>query len=312
MRFVGSLVKRASFVAVVAATVSCAGAPVDSSFSAQRSLIEIVAEVESARDADLYRFDPPRDVTGENLFRASLARLDRFEALSPDPELRPAILLARATARERMLDFEGAVETYREVAATSSALAVKAKERTVFAEEMERLSAPLRESAAPLDLLAAIDAQRLALVEFRARVGDDPRRCLVECAIERLDVRHREFSWRFRAIVPDGTARFLEAAERTARDHAESRRVLEHLLRLGDAYAELARSQFAAIDPHDHAFDAARARNLIRAAEQVYAEVAAVDGRIEREEARAALASLEALGQRLRAADDSWHQTPAR
>lgn len=279
---------------------ACSGAPVDTAYGPHRSLIEVVAEIESARDCDLYRFDPPVDITGENLFRASLARLDRFEAISPDPEYRPAILLARAIARERLLDFAGAAALYREVRATAGGLASRATEALPLADELARLTAPAQESSAPLDLIAAIESQRLALVELRERVGADPRRCLVECAIERLDVRRREFLWRHRAIVPDGAARALEAADLVAREHAQSRRVLEHLLRLGDAYAELARAQFAATDPHDLAFDAERARNLIRAAEQVYSEVAAVDGRIEREEARAALASLEALGQRLR------------
>lgn len=279
---------------------ACADAPVDPSFGPHRSLLEIVAEIESARDVDLYRFDPPLDVTGENLFRASLARLDRFEALSPDPELRPAILLARATARERMLDFSGASAAYREVAATKSGLATRAQRSLPLTEELADLTAPLEEVGAPLDLIAAIEKQRLALVNLLDRSSVEPRRYLIECAIERLDVRRREYAWRIRSIVPDGTARALDLAEATARTHAESRRVLEHLLRLGDAYAELAESQFAVIDPHDSAFDVARALNLIRAAEQVYAEVAAVDGRVEREEARAKLAGLEALGLRAR------------
>lgn len=278
----------------------CADSPVDPSFGPHRSLLEIVAEIESARDVDLYRFDPPRDVTGENLFRASLARLDRFEALSPDPELRPAILLARATARERMLDFSGALTAYREVAATQSGLTARARQCLPLTEELAVLTAPLEEVGAPLDLIAAIEKQRAMLVQLLDRSVTDSRRYLIECAIERLDVRRREYAWRIRSIVPDGTARALDLAEATARSHAQSRRVLEHLLRLGDAYAELAESQFAVIDPHDHGFDAARALNLIRAAEQVYAEVAAVDGRVEREEARAKLAGLEALGQRAR------------
>jgi hypothetical protein len=278
---------------------ACSQPEADLAFGPQRSLVEIVAELESVRDADTYRFDPPLDVTGENLFRASLARLERFEAVLPDSRYRPVVLLARATARERLLDFAGAAAIYRELVETGGDAGPRAAERLPFAERLAALCEPLPEAKAPLELIAASDARRGELVAERERNASDPRVRLIDAAIERLDVRRREYLWRFRALVQDGTARAVEAARDVARTHAESRRVL----RLGDFYAELATSQFAAVDPHDYAFDTARALDLVRAAAEVYAQVAAVDGRVEREEARAKLAALEALGQRLRAPD---------
>lgn len=277
----------------------CAETPTDPKFTPYRSLLEIVAELDSARDADLYRFDPPVDVTGENVFRTSLLRLDKFEAVKDEPELRPAIAFARAEAHERLSNFAEAAHLYAEVAASKSGLATQAQNSLAFAQRMEQLTAPLPEPKLPLDLIAPLEERRRELETFRLSVKDDPRRTLVEIAIERLDVRKREYLWRNRSVIPDGTQRALEAAEQVARAHAESRRIYEHLLRVGDAYAEIASAQLAAVDPASHDFDAVRARNLIQAAANVYAEVAAIDGRPERDEARAAIARLEALGKRI-------------
>lgn len=292
---------RRSVVGLVLATLAsgCAETPSDPRFTPYRSLLEIVAELDSARDADLYRFDPPVDVTGENVFRTSLIRLAKFEAVKDEPELRPAIAFARAQAYERLSDFDNAAALYEEVASSQSGLASQAQNSLAFAQRMAQLTAPLPEPKLPLDLIAPIEERRGELGAFAESVKGDPRRHLVEVAIERLDVRMREYLWRNRSVIHDGTQRALEAAEQVARAHAESRRVYEHLLRVGDAYAEIASAQLAAVDPANHDFDAVRARNLIQAAANVYAEVAAIDGRPERDEARAAIARLEALGKRI-------------
>ncbi len=279
---------------------ACSNRPDDVSYGPYRSLIEIVAEIDSARDADIYRFEPPRDVTGENLFRASLARLAKLEELVADPALKPAISFARAEASERLLDFGTAAKLYAEVANGKSGLAAKSAKALPFAKRLAELTEPFPEQATPADILGPIERRRSDLVAERDAWKSDPRKCLVDVAIEQLDVRRREFLWKFRAALPDGTNQAIDAGEKVARNHAESRRLLEHLLRLGDMYAELVNSQLSIVDPHDHAFDASRARNLIQAAAQVYAEVAAVDGRIEREEARAKLAALDALEARFK------------
>lgn len=290
---------RLSFAVASAIAAGCAEPRLEPQYQPARSLVEVVAELESARDLDLYRFDPPRDVTGENLYRAAFARLERLEGLIPDPSFRASIRFAEAVAAERLSDFAGASARYAEVAAMGSGLAAQARRQQPLADEMVPLVAPLSDAPDPRDMIVAIDARRAALVEKYEQSKSDPRASLIRCAIERLDVRTREFLWRFRAALPDGTQKAFEFARKVIADHAESRRVFEHTLRLGDMYAELARANLAGSDPAWIEFDAARAKNLIQSAAQVYGEVAAIDGRPEREEARAALANLEALSARI-------------
>lgn len=287
-----------SLVALVA--LGCASppavAPADESY---RSLAEVVAVLESGTGADLYRFDPPTDVTGENLFRASAARLERYRQLLPDPAFEPSIAFALARARERLFDFAGAAALYEQVAAGASPLATRAARLGTFARRMADVLAHEPAEGGADDLLLRLAQQRVLLRGIAAELGDDPRAALVEVAIERQDVREREFLWRVRALGRNGTEVALDAARQVALDHAESRRRHEHALRLADMYAELARGYVSAVDPAGHDFDAAYALNLIQAAARTYAEVAAVDGRPEREEARAQLAALEGLSERL-------------
>ncbi|MBL8766170.1 MAG: hypothetical protein JNL94_02325, partial [Planctomycetes bacterium] len=83
---------------------------------------------------------------------------------------------------------------------------------------------------------------------------------MIECAIERQDVREREYLWRVRAFVDDGAQLALDSAQRVIAHHVDSRRIHEHRLRLADFYAELARSYVVAVDPTQATFDAARAQ----------------------------------------------------
>ena len=86
-------------------------------------------------------------------------------------------------------------------------------------------------------------------------IGTDPRRAFVLCSIERIDVRKREFLWRTRALVQDGVQTAVATAREVVSNHVESRRVLEHSLRLADMYSELARAYVSAVDPASHEFN---------------------------------------------------------
>lgn len=295
-------------VASILAVPACASTPEDPALGPYRSLVEIVAELGLARDVDLYRYDAPRDVTGENVWRATLRRLENFESLIEDPRFRPALRFAQAECREHLADFEAAAALWREVAGSpgtdSAELKTTAAARAPLCDALAVRTRPLDadDARSPDDVVRALATQRMALKELLAQHADDPRASLIECAIERQDVREREYLWRVRAFVDDGAQLALDSAQRVIAHHVDSRRIHEHRLRLADFYAELARSYVVAVDPTQATFDAARARNLVQAAGRTYAEVAAIDGIPEREEARAGLAALEALLDRIASA----------
>jgi len=287
---------------VFVAVSGCASSQADPSFGPYRSLVEVVAELEFHRDADLYRFDAPTDVTGENLYRASLARLQNFDALVTDPRFDDSIAFAMAQARERLLDFDAAADLYGRVAAAPTPLGTCAAELLPLTRQLRDLTRPVESEGqlTPDAIVAELEVRRGAMLDLLEASVDDPRSSLVEVVVERLDVRRREFQWRVRAVMNDGTGRALDFASAVVELHPESARVHEHRLRLADMYAELARGYASSIDPGDYEFDATRFRNMVQAASALYTEVATVDGRPERQEARAGLASMESLVRRVR------------
>lgn len=281
-------------VLALAAWTGCASPDLpDPAFQVERTLVQVVAELEAAETVDVYRQDPPRDVSGENLYRASVERLRRMEALGVDPVAQPALDYAMATSLWRLGRYEEAAARWDD-AARSPSLADAAGHRAADARVMAGWTAPIEDRGSGRELLARLEERRRGLLDRLEELdGGDPRRSQVEVEIERYDVRAREWYWKYRAAI--GAENALSFARHVATTHVDSRRVLEHLLRVGDMYAELARTTVAQADPADHTHDPALLRGLVREALAVYAEVAAVDGRPEREEARAAMVQLEAL-----------------
>ncbi len=290
-----AFVSCASAALFVVAACSSGEPAEDPAFDAPRTLAEIVASLEVGLDADLYRFDPPTDVTGENLYRSSRARLERYEELLPDPAFVPAIRFAKALAAERTFDFAAAADEYAAVAGGGSDLAPRAAELLPFAREMSATMAPPSSGAIDEALMHWARARADLNARLDSLDTSAPRESLVLASIEQLDVLERELLWRARLLSPSGARVAIDAARQVVADHQESRRIYEHSLRLADMYAEVAREYAVTSGPESYEHDAAYLRNLVTTAMQIYAEVAAVDGRPEREEARAQLVALEAL-----------------
>ena len=114
------------------------------------TLLLLLSDFRRASQTDLYRNDTPLDVTGQNLFRATLARLDYFESNNPGIDV-DIVNFTRAQARARLGDYAGAVKAYNLVAAfDESPLAPKAKERI----EILRL---LKEASDPVEKIDRLD-----------------------------------------------------------------------------------------------------------------------------------------------------------
>jgi hypothetical protein len=61
----------------------CAAETRDGQYAPYENLIEVLADFARHLHDDLYRFPPPSDLTGGNLFAATLTRLENFRTLHP-------------------------------------------------------------------------------------------------------------------------------------------------------------------------------------------------------------------------------------
>src|SRR5262245_19090492 len=111
----------ASPLAVRAGDASGATAPYE-------DLIEVLATLTWHLRDDVYRFAPPKDPTGHDLYKLALSRLESWEKRFPG-RMRDVTTLGRAQALERLGEYQRAADAYKEVASLiDSPLAARAAE----------------------------------------------------------------------------------------------------------------------------------------------------------------------------------------
>src|SRR5881397_2701722 len=88
-------------------------------------LLEVLADLTWHLKDDTYRFPPPKDPTGHDLYQLALHRLENWEKRHPG-RLRDVTGYGRAEALEHLGEYRTAADFYRQVAAQPSPLAERA------------------------------------------------------------------------------------------------------------------------------------------------------------------------------------------
>ena len=210
-------------------------------------LIEVLATLTWHLRDDVYRFPPPKDPTGHDLYKLSLTRLESWEKRFPG-RMRDVTTFGRAQALERLGEYQRAADAYG-AGRGDAGLAARRRRRR---DGAERAAAFAAAAALPEDgdgveeqlgaLRRKLDAwgalvERLQghAVRVRMALVEEER---LERATTRLVVDHRR-----------DLERGDETAEKALRfliqKHADSKNLPGHVLRLGDLYADLAREYVA-------------------------------------------------------------------
>ena len=92
----------------------------DPRYRPAENVLEIVAVLRRYVPDDTYRFEPARDFTGRNVYRASLLRLENLERIHGDAlragHMDDVLAFAKGRALERLRAFELAAKSYRRAA----------------------------------------------------------------------------------------------------------------------------------------------------------------------------------------------------
>jgi hypothetical protein len=287
---------------VAALALGCAGAASDPRFDPSESVLEVVAVLRRHVPDDTYRFEPAVDVTGRNVYRASLVRLENLERVHADAlrsgYLDDVIAFAKGRALERLRSFELAAEAYRRAAAREGVLEPEALRGAALCDalaeaarigfDLERpLAADANAGPASADeALAAFD-QRVALLEAMAPdVEGSHYAHVVREEIERADMARARWFDAVRLLAPDGNVRALAERQRLVVRHRESRLHNRHLLALADLYADVAAEYVEAHPPEGLLFDSPTFQELAESAARLYEVVANQDGTSEKLEAQ--------------------------
>lgn len=249
---------------------------------------------------DLYRTEIPMDLSGQNVFRATLARLEYYEQTNPGDNT-DVVRFIRGQTLARLGEFGRAARRFDEVAAMADTpLAQKAAER---AERMRLLEDAARRPEHVGELggfFAELERRRERLAGLEEQFAGAYDAILARCALEAAEVEYALALFRNRFVVDRGAARAIEFGEELLERHAESRLVHAHRLMLGEFYCELA-SDLAALEPPDGlGFDGELFHSLARSARKHFLLVSRADGYDEKPIAAARLEALEALVRKVR------------
>jgi hypothetical protein len=288
---------RAAAGLVALFAVACASAPTgDPRFRPSENVLEVVAVLRVHIPDDTYRFEPARDVSGRNVYRSSLLRLENLEKMH-EGALRAGhyddvIDFAKGRSLERLRAFDLAAQSYRSVsehtpelqreAKTSAAIcdALQEAARIGFdaarpSEDGETLAAP------PKDEKGVVEAseQRIALLEALVpQAAGTHYTFILQEEIERADMARAGWFVASRRLSPDGDVRALSEQQRLVLRNRESKLANGHVLGLADLYGTLADEYVKSHPPEGLLFDPPTFQELVDAASRLYQSVAAQDG----------------------------------
>lgn len=266
------------------------------------SVLEVVAVLRRHVSADTYRFPPPLDFTGRNVYRSSLLRIESLEHVHADSlragHLDGAIAFAKGRSLERLRAYELAAKQYRRAAEHSVNLresALRSAEinqhfQAALREGLE-LTDPLGRDAPPLspddadEVVAGLEERQAMLYEVL--LPGDPKHyeTIIREEVERADVARAHYFSAIRHSARDGHLRAVAERQRVITRHGASKNRRRHLLELADLYATIAEEYVAANPPESLRFDPPTFQELVDSASQLYEVVAAEDGTPEKLEA---------------------------
>src|SRR5438876_4888989 len=176
----------AALLLVLAVARAAPAGDATGAFAPYEDLLEVLADLTWHLKDDAYRFPPPKDPTGHDLYQLALHRLENWEKRYPG-RLRDVTGFARAEALEHLGEYRTAADLYRQVAALPSPLAEHARQGAeragAFAE-----AAALPEDAPDVDgALVALRAKLDAWGKVVARQGGTPWEPAALAEEERLE-----------------------------------------------------------------------------------------------------------------------------
>lgn len=267
--------------------VSCSSraGPPESRYAPAGDLLDIVKDFQRLAKEDTYRFPIPKDVTGINIMKATLVRLDDYERKNRGQST-DIVQFNKALALERLREYDQAAALYRRVAETDSRLSAEAAKNAEILDGFLRIFdhqvptddpfkyiAGLDEKVAAWNIL--IEKHKATRYEYLARVEE-----------ERIDRAKVAFVEANRYRLKEGNQLTILGYGQLVTKHQQSKNLYRFLLDFGDFYMLLANEYASQYDPEGLLFEFKVLDQFVKSALKLYSEVAQVDGILEKLEAQ--------------------------
>ena len=293
-----TIIIRRSLVGVIltALAISLAGcgsrsAAPEARYVPAGDLLDIVKDFQRLAREDTYRFAIPKDVTGINIMKATLIRLDDYERKNRG-QFADIVQYNKALALERLREYDQAAALYRKVAESEGRLGSEAAKNAEALDNFLRIFDQTIPSDDPFKYIAGLDEKVAAWNALIKKHQGTPYEFMARVEEERIDRAKVAFVEANRSRLKEGNQLAIVGYSQLVTKHQQSKNSQRFLLDFGDFYMILAKEYAARYDPEGLAFDAKALDPLIKSALKLYSEVAQTDGALEKLEAQGKIEAL--------------------
>jgi hypothetical protein len=261
-------------------------------------LLDIVRDFQRLAREDTYRFTIPKDVTGVNIMKATLVRLQDYERKNPG-RFSDIVKFNKALALERLREYGQAIVYFQQVADQEGSLAAEAAKNIEVLEDFSRiLEKPLR-AEDPFKYMEALDEKVAAWNQVIQRHRATRYEYLGREEEERIDRAKVAFVEANRYRLKDGNQLVILGYSQLVTKHRQSKNIYRFLIDFGAFYGVLAKEYASQYDPQGLVFDFGTFDQFAKAALKLYTEVAQVDGILEKIEAQGKIEAMRGFVQKV-------------
>ena len=280
--FIGGIL---AFAIISFAGCSSGTATPETRYAPAGDLLDIVKDFQRLAKEDTYRFPIPKDVTGINIMKASLVRLDDYERKNRG-QFTDIVQFNKAAALERLREYDQAAALYRKVAETDGRLGAEAAKNAETLDEFLRIFDRAVPADDPFKYIAGLDEKVAAWNQLMQKHKGTPYEFLARVEEERIDRAKVAFVEANRYRLKEGSQLTIVGYSQLVTKHRQSKNLYRYLIDFGDFYMRLAKEYTSQYDPEGLAFDSKVLDQFVKSALKLYAEVVQVDGIMEKIEAQ--------------------------
>jgi hypothetical protein len=269
---------------LIAACSSRTPAP-EARYAPAGDLLDIVKDFQRLAKEDTYRFPIPKDITGVNIMKATLVRLDDYERKNRG-QFTDIVQFNKALALERLREYDQAAAFYRKVAETGDRLGTEATKNAEILDNFLRIFDRTIPADDPFKYIAGLDEKVAAWNGLIKKHHGTPYEFLARVEEERIDRAKVAFVEANRGRLKEGNQLTIVGYSQLVTKHQQSKNLYRFLLDFGDFYCLLAKEYASQYDPEGLVFDPKVLDQFVKSALKLYTEVAQVDGIVEKIEAQ--------------------------
>lgn len=257
-------------------------------------LLDIIKDFQRLAREDTYRFPIPKDITGTNVMKATLLRLDDYEKKNPR-QFTDILQFNKALALERLREYDQAAVSFRKVAEGEGRLATEAAKNAEILDGFLRIIAKPLSAEDPFKHMEGLDEKVGAWNQLIQKYQGTPYEFLARVEEERIDRAKVAFVEANRYRLREGNQLVVLGYGQLVTKHRQSKNIHRFLLDFGDFYTLLAKEYASQYDPEGLSFDFKAFDQLVKSALKLYAEVAQIDGILEKIEAQGKIEAMRGL-----------------